>query len=87
MKLDIFSHCAIDTICINDTNHIVPGGAACYCSLMAKTLKFDVILHTKFGPDFSLFDYLSKKKILIFLFPSRNNAHKVNDPLRRIDHF
>lgn len=65
MKLDIFSHCAIDTICINDTNHIVPGGAACYCSLMAKTLKFDVILHTKFGPDFSLFDYLSKKKILI----------------------
>ena len=65
MKLDIFSHCAIDTISINDTNHIVPGGAACYCSLMAKALKFDVILHTKFGPDFSLFDYLSKKKILI----------------------
>jgi len=65
MKIDIFSHCAIDTICINDTNHIVPGGAACYCSLMAKTLKFDVTLHTKFGPDFPLVDYLSKKKILI----------------------
>ena len=65
MKLDIFSHCAIDTICINDTNYVVPGGAACYCSLMAKILKFDVTLHTKFGPDFSLADYLSKKKILI----------------------
>ena len=65
MKLDIFSHCAIDTICINDTNHIVPGGAACYCSLMAKTLKFDVILHTKFGPDFPLVDYLSNEKILM----------------------
>ena len=65
MELDIFSHCAIDTISINDTNYIVPGGAACYCSLMAKILKFDVTLHTKFGPDFSLADYLSKKKILI----------------------
>ena len=65
MKLDIFSHCTIDTICINDTNHIVPGGAACYCSLIAKTLKFDVMLHTKFGSDFPLVDYLSKKKVLI----------------------
>ena len=65
MKLDIFSHCAIDTICINDTNHIVPGGPACYCGIMAKTLKFDVTLHTKFGTDFPLIDYLLKKKILI----------------------
>ena len=65
MKLDIFSHCAIDTICINDTNYVVPGGAACYCSLIAKTLKFDVMLHTKFGSDFPLVDYLSEKKILI----------------------
>ena len=65
MKLDIFSHCAIDTICINDTKHVVPGGDGCYCSLMATTLKFDVMLHTKFGPDFPLVDYLTKKKILI----------------------
>ena len=65
MKLDIFSHCTIDTICINDTNHIVPGGAACYCSLVANALKFDVILHTRFGSDFPLVDYLSKKKVLI----------------------
>ena len=63
MKLDIFSHCAIDTICINDTNHIVPGGPACYCGIMAKTLKFDVTLHTKFGSDFPLVDYLNKQKI------------------------
>ena len=65
MKLDIFSHCAIDTIYINDTNYVVPGGAGCYCSLIAKTLKFDVILHTKFGSDFPLADYLSKENILI----------------------
>ena len=65
MKLDIFSHCAIDTIYINDTNYVVPGGAACYCSLMANALKFDVSLHTKFGADFPLVDYLSKKKIII----------------------
>ena len=65
MKLDIFSHCAIDTIHINDTNYVVPGGAGCYCSLIAKTLKFDVILHTKFGSDFPLVEYLSKENILI----------------------
>jgi len=65
MKLDIFSHCAIDTICINDTNYVVPGGAACYCSLVAKSLKFDVTLHTKFGSDFPIVDYLSEKKVLI----------------------
>tara|TARA_B100000586_G_C20085171_1_gene417304 strand:+ start:646 stop:1518 length:873 start_codon:yes stop_codon:yes gene_type:complete len=65
MKLDVFSHCAIDTIYINDTNYVVPGGAACYCSLMANALKFDVSLHTKFGSDFSLVDYLSKNKIII----------------------
>ncbi len=65
MKLDIFSHCAIDTIYINDKNYVVPGGAACYCSLMAKTLKFDVTLNTKFGSDFLFADYLMKQKILI----------------------
>jgi len=65
MKLDIFSHCAIDTIHINDINYVVPGGAACYCSLMANVLKFDISLHTKFGSDFPLVDYLTKKKIII----------------------
>ena len=77
MKLDIFSHCAIDTICINDTNYVVPGGAACYCSLIAKTLKFDVMLHTKFGSDFPLVDYLSKKKILIEKCIIRKTYHKI----------
>ena len=47
MKLDIFSHCTIDTIQINDSKYVVPGGPACYCSLTARILKFDVRLHTK----------------------------------------
>ena len=64
MKLDIFSHCAIDTIQINDSKYVVSGGPACYCSLTARILKFDVVLHTKFGSDFPLVNYLTEKKIM-----------------------
>ncbi len=63
MKLDVISHCTIDTIEINDSKYIVPGGPGCYCSLTARSLKFDVKLHTKFGSDFTLSDYLTEKKI------------------------
>lgn len=63
MKLDIFSHCVIDTIHLNNSKYVVPGGPACYCSLTSRALKFDVTLHTKFGSDFSLADYLNKQKI------------------------
>jgi len=65
MKLDIFSHCTIDTIGIDDSKYVVPGGPACYCSLTARILKFDVKLHTKFGSDFSLVNYLTEQKIVI----------------------
>ena len=64
MKLDVFSHCTIDTIQINDSKYVVPGGPACYCSLTARILKFDVRLHTKFGPDFPLVNYLTEQKIV-----------------------
>jgi len=64
MKLDILSHCAIDTIQINDSKYVVSGGPACYCSITARILKFDVILHTKFGSDFSLVNYLAEQKIV-----------------------
>jgi sugar/nucleoside kinase (ribokinase family) len=64
MKLDIISHCAIDTIQVNDSKYVVPGGPACYCSLTARILKFDVRLHTKFGSDFPLVDYLVEQKIV-----------------------
>ena len=64
MKLDIFSHCTIDTIQINDSKYVVPGGPACYCSLTARILKFDVRLHTKFGSDFPLVNYLTEQKII-----------------------
>ena len=64
MNLDIFSHCTIDTIQINDSKYVVPGGPACYCSLTARILKFDVRLHTKFGSDFPLVNYLTEQKIV-----------------------
>ena len=64
MKLDIFSHCTIDTIQIDDSKYVVPGGPACYCSLTARILKFDVRLHTKFGSDFPLVNYLTEQKIV-----------------------
>ncbi len=52
MKLGVFSHCTLDTIALNETSNEFIGGAACYCGLTAKNLKFDVELHTKFGQDF-----------------------------------
>ena len=64
MKLDVISHCTIDTIEINDSKYVVPGGPGCYCSLTARSLKFDVKLHTKFGSDFTLSDHLTEKKIV-----------------------
>ena len=64
MKLDVISHCTIDTIEINDSKYVVPGGPGCYCSLTARALKFDVKLHTKFGSDFTYTDYLTKQKIV-----------------------
>jgi len=63
MKLDVISHCTIDTIEINDSKYVVPGGPGCYCSLTARSLKFDVKLHTKFGSDFPLVNYLVEQKI------------------------
>ena len=63
MKLDVISHCTIDTIDLNDSKYVVPGGPGCYCSLTARSLKFDVKLHTKFGSDFTFTDYLTEKKI------------------------
>jgi len=64
MKLDVISHCTIDTIEINDSKYVVPGGPGCYCSITARALKFDVKLHTKFGSDFTYSDYLTKQKIV-----------------------
>ena len=64
MKLDVISHCTIDTIEINDSKYVVSGGPACYCSLTARILKFDVVLHTKFGSDFPLVNYLTEQKIM-----------------------
>ena len=64
MKIDVISHCTIDTIQINDSEYVVPGGPACYCSLTARILKFDVILHTIIGSDFTFTDYLTEQKIV-----------------------
>ncbi|HSB50803.1 MAG TPA: PfkB family carbohydrate kinase [Nitrosopumilaceae archaeon] len=63
MKLAIFSHCVLDTIQINNSSYQQVGGPACYCSLVAKNLKFDVDLFTKFGNDFPYDNYLTKNEI------------------------
>ena len=44
MKLAIFSHCALDTISLEGSNYEQIGGAASYCGIMARELKFDVDL-------------------------------------------
>lgn len=62
MKLSIFSHCAIDTINLDGSTYEQIGGAACYCSMMARQFKFDVDLHTKFGNDFPI-GYFYENKI------------------------
>lgn len=53
MKIAVYSHCTIDTIQIGDTVTEQIGGAASYCGITAKNLKFDAEIHTKFGNDFS----------------------------------
>jgi sugar/nucleoside kinase (ribokinase family) len=65
MKLGIFSHCTIDEISIDGNLYERPGGPACYCSLAARNLGFDVEVATKFGPDFGFFEHLTKNKIKI----------------------
>lgn len=64
MKLSVFSHCAIDTINLEGSSYEQIGGAACYCSLMARQFKFDVDLHTRFGSDFPV-QYFDENKIKI----------------------
>ena len=63
MKLDIFSHCTIDTIEFVDSVTEQIGGVACYGGLTARKLKFDVNLHTKFGSDFPYENYLVKNNL------------------------
>lgn len=62
MNLEVFSHCAIDTINLDGSTFEQIGGSACYCSLTAREFKFDVNLHTKFGSDFPT-QYFTDNKI------------------------
>lgn len=75
MKLAIFSHCAIDTITIDGNDYEQIGGAACYSSITARQFKFDVDLHTKFGPDFPK-QYLNEDKINLVNSESQKNTSK-----------
>ena len=76
MKLAVFSHCVMDTLQINDSSYQQVGGPACYCSLTARNLKFDVDLFTKFGNDFPYEDYLTKNKINFQNAPSETPTTK-----------
>ncbi|HUT05362.1 MAG TPA: PfkB family carbohydrate kinase [Nitrosopumilaceae archaeon] len=73
MKIALFSHCAIDTITIGDSNYEQIGGPACYGGITAKQFKFDVELVTKFGSDFPHKQYLTDKKIN---FENASSEHK-----------
>ncbi|MDH3610361.1 MAG: PfkB family carbohydrate kinase [Nitrosopumilus sp.] len=63
MKIALFSHCAIDSITIGDSNYEQIGGPACYGGITARQFKFDVELVTKFGSDFPHKQYLTDNKI------------------------
>ena len=75
MKLAIFSHCALDTISIEGNSYEQIGGAASYCGIMARELKFDVDLFTKFGSDFPK-QYLEQNKINLINAESTKNTTK-----------
>ena len=75
MKLAVFSHCAIDTITIDEHNYEQIGGPACYCGITARQFKFDVDLFTKFGPDFPK-QYLTENKINFVNSESEKNTTK-----------
>ncbi len=75
MKLAVFSHCAIDTITIDNYNYEQIGGSACYCGITARQFKFDVDLFTKFGPDFPK-QYLTENKINFINSESEKNTTK-----------
>lgn len=77
MKLAIFSHCAIDSIHLENHTYEQIGGAACYCGLTAREFKFDVDLFTKFGPDFPK-QYLTQNKINFSNSESKKNTTKFN---------
>jgi sugar/nucleoside kinase (ribokinase family) len=74
MKFAVFSHCTIDTIDLGTSSNEHIGGAACYCGITAKNLKFDAKIHTKFGNDFPQ-EFLLRNKIefenALSLCPSR----------------
>ena len=75
MKLAIYSHCALDTITIDGNSYEQIGGAASYCGIMARELKFDVELFTKYGPDFPK-QYLVENKINLINSESNKNTTK-----------
>ena len=77
MKLDIFSHCTIDTIQINDSKYVVPGGPACYCSLTARILKFDVDYIQNLVLIFNLLTILLNKKLYLKMRYQRNLQHNL----------
>ncbi len=84
MKISIFSHCALDTINIDGNSYERIGGAASYCGIMARELKFDVDLFTKFGPDFPK-QYLTKNKINLINSESSKNTTKFSISLSGSD--
>lgn len=65
MKLAIFSHCTIDSICGGGQTVEAAGGPASYCSITARRMGFDVDLFTKVGHDFKFKNDLEKRGIFL----------------------
>jgi sugar/nucleoside kinase (ribokinase family) len=65
MRLGIFSHCTIDEIRIGGRVYELAGGPASYCGIAARQLGFDVILCTRFGPNYPYSDVFAKNKIAL----------------------
>ncbi len=63
LKIAILSHCTIDEISRDNQVVETPGGPAAYCGITAKNMKFDVVLHTKIGPDFKYAKDLENKGV------------------------
>jgi len=87
LKIGVFSHCTLDTIALNETSNEFIGGAACYCGLTAKNLKFDVELHTKFGKDFPT-NILTEKNLTfknaLSKIPTTRFRIKINNSDRKL---
>ncbi len=62
MRLDVISHCALDTVHLEGSVHEQAGGDACYIGKMCREFGSKVELQTRYGKDFPI-QYLDDAKM------------------------